>query len=105
MSVTNTDKGAFFMNKEELEALASLNRFSLSEKETDAMQAFFKDRLKDRMALERVDTAGVEMTVHVMPTAHVLREDVPAADYSREEMQRGAYMTDRGYWCVPRVIE
>ena len=93
------------MKNGEMDRLAVLNRLTLTETERDTVQAFFEDRLRDRMALERIDTDGVGMTVHVMPVPNALREDVVEHTYSREGLQADAPAVDGGYWCVPRVIE
>ena len=93
------------MDRETLRRLEMLNQLSLTEAQKDDVISFFEKRENDLMALEKIDTAKVERMVHVMPIMTVVREDVVAQPFSREDLQAGAPETDEGYWCVPRVVE
>ncbi len=93
------------MKKEEIGRLAVLNQICLTERERENVLAFFAARACEAEALSTIDTAGVAMTVHVMPVEPLLREDEVEQSFTREQMQSGAPLTDAGYWCVPHVLE
>ena len=93
------------MDRETLRRLELLNQLSLTEAQKDDVISFFAKREDDLMALLDIDTAETERMVHVMPILTVVREDVVAQPFSREDLQAGAPETDEGYWCVPKVVE
>ena len=88
-----------------LRKLEMLNQLRLTEEEKDNVLDFFGRQKKELETLEAIDTVEVERMVHVMPILNVVREDVTAQPFTREELQRGAPDTDEGYWCVPRVVD
>jgi len=93
------------MKQDELARLERLNQIRLTSAERDRVRAFVAAREREAAAMALIDTSGVEMTVHVMPTSASLREDEVHASFSRAQMQRGAIETDAGYFCVPRVLD
>ena len=93
------------MDRETLRRLELLNQLSLTEAQKDDVISFFAKREEDLKALLDIDTAETERMVHVMPILTVVREDVVAQPFSREDLQAGAPETDEGYWCVPKVVE
>ena len=93
------------MDRETLRRLELLNQLSLTEAQKDDVISFFAKREDDLKALLDIDTAETERMVHVMPILTVVREDVVAQPFSREDLQAGAPETDEGYWCVPKVVE
>ena len=93
------------MDKDTLRRLELLNQLSLTEAQKEEITAFFADREKDIELLNNINTDETERMVHVMPILTVVREDIAAQPFSREDLQKGAPETDQGYWCVPRVVE
>ena len=93
------------MDRETLRRLELLNQLSLTETQKDDVISFFAKREDDLRSLLDIDTAETERMVHVMPILTVVREDVVAQPFSREDLQAGAPETDEGYWCVPKVVE
>lgn len=93
------------MDREILRRLEMLNQLSLTEQEKEDTSAFYDARINDLKALEKINTEKVERMVHVMPIMTVVREDVAAQLFDREDLQAGAPETDEGYWCVPKVVE
>ncbi len=93
------------MERDTLRRLELLNQLSLTDTQKEDVLAFFAMREGEQAVLEAIDTAEVERMVHVMPIMTVVREDVVAQNFSREDLQAGAPETDEGYWCVPRVME
>ena len=93
------------MDKETLRRLCMLNQLSLTEAEKEDVLSFFAKREGEISEINAIDTEAVERMVHVMPILTVVREDVAAQKFSRDDLQKGAPETDEGYWCVPRVVE
>lgn len=91
------------MERDTLLDLERVNQLSLSEEEARVALRFFAAREAEIATLP--DVEALPMTVHVLPTEAVLREDTVHAHFTREQMQAGAPATDAGYFCVPRVLE
>ena len=93
------------VDRDKLLDLEHLNQLALTPEEQDEMLVFFAAREADWEALAQVDTADVERMVHVRPLINVLREDVAAQPFSREDLLAQAPESMDGYWQVPRVLE
>ena len=93
------------MDIEALRRLEMLNQLDLTEEEKSNFLSFYGRREEDLATLDEIDTSNVQRMVHVIPIMTVVREDVVAQPFSREDLQAAAPETDEGYWCVPRVIE
>lgn len=93
------------MNKEALKSLEVLNQIKLNDVQKEDVLSFFAKREEDEAFLNAIDTNGVEPMVQVIPAMIELREDEIKKDFSPEALQAQAPQTDRGYFCVPRVIE
>ena len=93
------------MNKEALKGLEVLNQIKLNDVQKEDVLSFFAKREEDEAFLNAVNTNGVEPMVQVIPAMIELREDIIEQPFAREELQAQAPQTDRGYFCVPRVIE
>ena len=93
------------MNSDTLLDLEHLNQLSLTSQEQDDMLAFFAAREADWEALAQIDTADVERMVHVRPMVNVLREDIAAQPFSRDDLLAQAPESMDGYWQVPQVMQ
>ncbi len=93
------------MQRDTLLRLEAVNQLALTEEERADALAFFGARAAELDELNEIDTSEVERMVHVLPILTVVREDVAAQPYTREELQAGAPDADEGYWRVPRVVE
>jgi aspartyl/glutamyl-tRNA(Asn/Gln) amidotransferase C subunit len=93
------------MNKEALKGLEVLNQIKLNDVQKEDVLSFFAKREEDEAFLNAVKTNGVEPMVQAIPATIELREDEIRRDFSPEDLQAQAPQTDRGYFCVPRVIE
>lgn len=93
------------MNKEALKGLEILNQIKLDDVQREDVLSFFAEREEEMARLNAVNTNGVEPMVQVIPAKIELREDEIRKDFSPEALQAQAPQTDRGYFCVPRVIE
>lgn len=93
------------MDKETLRKLELLNQLSLNDAQKADVLGFFANREEELNVLNALNTENTERMVHVMPILTVVREDVAAQPFSRDDLQKGAPDTNQGYWCVPRVVE
>ena len=93
------------MDKKAFARLEQLNQIKLCDAQKEEVLSFFAKREEDLLVLDAIDTATVEPMMHVMPVAISLREDVVEQPFLRDELQAQAPETDRGYFCVPRVID
>lgn len=93
------------LDRETLKRLEALNQLKLTDTQRDTVLSFFAENEQDFSSLLDIDTSETEPMVHVMPVTCILREDVATQEFSRETLQSGACKTDRGYWCVPKVLE
>ena len=93
------------MDRDTLLGLEHLNQLALTPEEQDATLAFFAAREADWEALAQIDTENVERMVHVRPMVNVMREDVAAQPFSREDLLEQAPESMDGYWQVPQVLQ
>lgn len=93
------------MNKEALKGLEILNQIKLDDVQREDVLSFFAKREEDEAFLNALNTNGVEPMVQAIPAMIELREDEIKKDFLPEALQAQAPQTDRGYFCVPRVIE
>ena len=93
------------MDRDKLLGLEQLNQLALTSEEQDAMLAFFAAREEDWESLAQIDTADVERMVHVRPMINVMRDDVAAQPFSRDDLLAQAPESMDGYWQVPRVLQ
>lgn len=93
------------MNRNTILSLEKLNQIELTEAERNRLLDFYGSMSREKIILANFDTSDVERMVHVIPLTNVLREDVPAQPFSRDELLEGAPEQMDGYWQVPRLIE
>ena len=93
------------MDRDTLLDLEHLNQLSLTSQEQDDMLAFFSAREADWETLAQFDTETVERMVHVRPMVNVMREDVAAQPFSRDDLLAQAPESMDGYWQVPQVLQ
>lgn len=93
------------MDMKILVRLEKLNQLNLTEDQEAATLAFWAERAAEVAALDSIDTENVERMVHVMPLENVLREDIAAQKFAREDLQAGAPQAEDGYWQVPRTVD
>ncbi|MBR3181350.1 MAG: Asp-tRNA(Asn)/Glu-tRNA(Gln) amidotransferase subunit GatC [Eggerthellaceae bacterium] len=93
------------MDRDTLLDLEHLNQLSLTSQEQDDMLAFFSAREADWETLAQIDTETVERMVHVRPMVNVMREDVAAQPFSRDDLLAQAPESMDGYWQVPQVLQ
>ena len=55
--------------------------------------------------LEEVDTEGVPFTSNVAETINVMREDIAAEGWNRQELMRNVPESEDGFIKVPAIID
>lgn len=93
------------ISREDVERVVALARLSLPEPELERMAHELGAILGYVETLDRVDTAGVPPTAHVIPLATPLREDVPEEPLSPELVLANAPERSGSAFVVPKVIE
>ena len=89
----------------EVEHVARLARLDLTPEEKERMRSQLDAILGYVEQLQRVDTAGVEPTAHVLPLANVMRDDEVRPSYPVEAMLANAPEARDGQFRVPRILE
>ena len=93
------------ITRDEVERVAALARLLLSDEEAGRMAAELDTILGYVETLERLDTAGVEPTSHVIPLATPLRQDRAEAPLDAELALANAPERGGSAFVVPKVIE
>jgi len=89
----------------DVEHVARLARLDLTPEEKERMRSQLDAILGYVEQLQRVDTAGVEPTAHVLPLANVMRDDEVRPSYPVEAMLANAPEPQDGQFRVPRILE
>ncbi len=92
------------LSREEVEHVAILARLALSEEEKEQFRAQLSSVLEYAEMINRLDTAHVEPTYHVLPLQNVSRPDETRESLPREEVLGNAPEREAGYFKVPRII-
>jgi aspartyl-tRNA(Asn)/glutamyl-tRNA(Gln) amidotransferase subunit C len=93
------------ITREQVEHVAKLARLAVSEEEKALFGRQLSSILTYVETLNRVDTAQVEPTSHVIPMQNVLREDEVKPSLPREAALGNAPDADAGCFRVPKIIE
>lgn len=89
----------------DIENVANLARLSLTDEEKRRLPDEMGDIIAFANQLAAIDTEGVPITAHVVPLRNVFREDIPAENFTREQMLFNAPTTDGVYMTVPKTAE
>lgn len=93
------------VSADDVKYIAQLSRLTVPEAEMEKFTEQFNHILNYADILEKIDTAGIEPTAHVLPVSNVLREDVAKPGVTHEEALLNAPAVHNGGFKVPRVIE
>jgi aspartyl/glutamyl-tRNA(Asn/Gln) amidotransferase C subunit len=93
------------MTAEGLSALEALNELRLTPDEKMETLSIFRHMESYEAALQEIPTDNVEVMVHVMPLANVLRDDVQEQPFTRESLLEGAPEHTDDSWQVPRLVK
>ena len=85
--------------------IADLARLELAPGEAERLAAELEAILGYVASLDAVDTSGVEPTVHVIPVATPLRDDVPVAPLDPVRAVANAPERDGTAFVVPKVLD
>lgn len=90
---------------DDVKYIAALSRLTVPEAELGKFTEQFNQILDYADRLQKLDTANVPPTAHVLPVANVFREDVALPGVSHEDALRNAPEVHNDGFKVPRVIE
>ena len=93
------------VSADDVKYIAQLSRLTVPETEMEKFTEQFNQILNYADILQKIDTAGIEPTAHVLPVSNVLREDVAKEGVTHEEALSNATAVHNGGFKVPRVIE
>ena len=93
------------ITREEIEHLATLSNFSLSDEEKDSLRTDLQNIIKYISQLDELDTEGVEPTYQVFEMENVWRPDeIVAQDADREALLKLAPASEQNQIKVPKVL-
>lgn len=92
------------LSSEELKKIAHLARLEWDDSKEDTMGTSLNNILTYMEELSKVDTNGVEPTVHAVEQANVWREDQPHQSLDREAALQNAPERDGVYFKVPKLV-
>ena len=93
------------ISEEQVKHVAKLAKLSFSD---DELHEFTSQlgKIIDRVeTLEEVDTEGVPFTSNVAETINVMREDIAAEGWNRQELMRNVPESEDGFIKVPAIID
>ena len=93
------------LSLEEVEHIAALARLQLSSEEKETYRQQLSAILDHVTRLQELDTSGIPPTSSVLPAHGLLREDVPSAGLTPEEVLSNAPLTQKSQFKVPPVLE
>lgn len=88
----------------DVEHVALLSRLELSEQDKTNYTETLNDILEYMEVLNRVDTAHIQPTAHVLPLKNVFREDKLHDTLDKELVLANAPEEEDGCFKVPRII-
>ena len=88
-----------------VEAVANLARLSLNNEEKEAFSKEMLAIIGFATKLSELDLTDIPITAHVAALCNVLRDDVPAQQFERDELLTNAPTKADGCITVPRVVE
>ncbi len=93
------------ITRKDVEHVALLSRLELGENDVEKFTGQLNAILDYIDVLNKVDTAGVEPTAHVLPLKNVMRADETRPSLPRELALANAPEQEDGYFKVPRILE
>lgn len=93
------------LSTEQVQHIAELAKLSLTPEETERYREQLSAILDYADALRRVDVTGIEPMSHAIPLIHVMRSDVPADSYPRDEVLANAPDVQDGLIRVRAILE
>lgn len=90
---------------EEVEKMAALSMFYVTDKEKEALKDNLETILNHAAKLDELDTEGVEPTTYILEQKNVFRNDEPSLKQADKELLKNAPMEKDGCFIVPKVME
>lgn len=88
----------------DVDYVATLARLRFSDEEREQLVDQLNEILNYVEQLDKIDTADVPPTSHVLDLRNVLREDVVDESLPHDEALANAPEKDRGHFMVPKVL-
>ena len=93
------------VKKIDVDSVANLAKLTVSEDKKDKLEQDMESVIDFANALNELDTEGVPVREHIVPTSNVFREDNPEQPFERSELLANAKTKTAEYIYVPRVVE
>ena len=93
------------IKKIDVDSVANLAKLTVSEDKKDKLEQDMESVIDFANALNELDTEGVPVREHIVPTSNVFREDNPEQPFERSELLANAKTKTAEYIYVPRVVE
>ncbi len=93
------------ITKDLVSYVAALSRIKLDESETEEMQREMGAIVDYMDILNRLDTENIEPLSHIFSITNVMRDDVTAPSYPREEILENAPEHTSEAFIVPKTVD
>lgn len=93
------------IDQDQVEHVANLAKLKLNDEELKTVTPQLEQIINLFDTLASVDTQDVQPTYSVTDQVNVMREDIAADSYQRNELLANAPETDDGYIRVPAIID
>ena len=93
------------ISEEQVKHVAKLAKLSFSDDELHEFPSQLGKIIDMVETLEEVDTEGVPFTSNVAETINVMREDIAAEGWNRQELMRNVPESEDGFIKVPAIID
>ena len=93
------------LSRETVLHIALLCRLGLSEEEIEDFRGQLSDIIENFDVLDQVDTENVESSPLPSPFGSVMREDIPASSYPKEDILANAPVRDGDFFRVKAVLD
>ena len=93
------------VKKIDVDSVANLAKLTVSEDKKEKLEQDMESVIDFANALNELDTEGVPVREHIVPTSNVFREDTPEQPFERSELLANAKTKTAEYIYVPRVVE
>lgn len=93
------------ITKELVSYVAQLSRIKLDDSETEEMQKQMGAIVDYMDILNQLDTDAIEPLSHIFSITNVMRDDVTAPSYDREEILKNAPEHTAEAFVVPKTVE
>ncbi len=93
------------ITEEMVDYISLLSRLKLGTEERAKMTAELEQIVSYMDVLNTLDTQDVEPLSHVFPIQNIMREDIVAPSFSREELLKNTPGGDDEAFLVPKAVE